>query len=71
MPKLVKNVAVVTGSSKGIGKATALEFAKAGYSIVLNAREEQELKKSAEDISKSALGLAHNSNNSSNNIHAI
>jgi glucose 1-dehydrogenase len=45
-------VAVVTGSSRGIGKAIAVEFAKAGYSVVINARDEVELKKAAEDISK-------------------
>lgn len=31
-------VAVITGSSKGIGKAVAMGFAKSGYSIVMNAR---------------------------------
>jgi glucose 1-dehydrogenase len=46
-------VAVVTGSSKGIGKAIATEFANAGYSVVINARNEEELKKAAKDISKS------------------
>src|ERR671924_926188 len=46
-------VAVVTGSSKGIGKAIATEFANAGYSVVINARNEEELKQAAEDISKS------------------
>jgi glucose 1-dehydrogenase len=46
-------VAVITGSSKGIGKAIAMEFAKAGYSVVLNARTQEELKRSAEEISKS------------------
>ena len=45
-------VAVVTGSSRGIGKAIAVEFAKAGYSVVINARDEVELKRAAEDISK-------------------
>lgn len=30
-------VVVITGSSKGIGKAIAKEFAKSGYSLVLNA----------------------------------
>lgn len=37
-----EKVAVVTGSSKGIGKAIAVEFAKEGYKIVLNARDEKE-----------------------------
>jgi glucose 1-dehydrogenase len=46
-------VAVVTGSSKGIGKAIALEFANAGYSVIINARNEEELNQAAEDISKS------------------
>jgi glucose 1-dehydrogenase len=48
-----ERIAVVTGSSKGIGKAIAMEFAKAGYSVVINARNEEELKQAAEDISKS------------------
>lgn len=48
-----RRVAVVTGSSKGIGKAIAIEFTKAGYSVVINARNEAELKQAAEDISKS------------------
>jgi glucose 1-dehydrogenase len=48
-----RRVAVVTGSSKGIGKAIAMEFANAGYSVVINARNEEELNQAAEDISNS------------------
>jgi glucose 1-dehydrogenase len=51
-----ERVVVVTGSSKGIGKAIAMEFAKARYSVVINARNEEELKQAAEDISKSSVG---------------
>ena len=43
-------VAIITGSSRGIGKAIAMEFAKAGYNIVINARDEDELNKSKSDI---------------------
>lgn len=32
----MKQVALVTGSSKGIGKATIIEFAKKGYDVVIN-----------------------------------
>jgi 3-oxoacyl-[acyl-carrier protein] reductase len=34
-------VAVVTGSSRGIGKAIAREFAQNGYCVVLNSRDEE------------------------------
>jgi glucose 1-dehydrogenase len=46
-------VVVVTGSSRGIGKAIAMEFAKAGYSVVINARNEEQLKQAAKEISNS------------------
>jgi glucose 1-dehydrogenase len=38
-----KRVVVVTGSSRGIGKAIAKEFAKNNYYVLLNARDEKEL----------------------------
>jgi NAD(P)-dependent dehydrogenase (short-subunit alcohol dehydrogenase family) len=34
-------VAIVTGSSRGIGEAIAIEFAKAGYNIVINSRNKK------------------------------
>ena len=37
-------VAIITGSSRGIGKAIAIELAKQGVSIVLNGRNEERLK---------------------------
>jgi glucose 1-dehydrogenase len=50
--KELQRVAVITGSSKGIGKAIALEFAKDGYKIVLNARDEKELSEALNDVKK-------------------
>src|SRR6266704_1898148 len=48
-----RRVTVITGSGKGIGKSIALEFAKAGYCIMINDLEQEELLKStAEEISK-------------------
>jgi glucose 1-dehydrogenase len=52
MSKNDGKVAVVTGSSRGIGKAIAKEFAKNGYCIVLNSRDEQDLSRTAQDIAK-------------------
>lgn len=40
-----RKVALITGSSRGIGRATAIEFAKKGYDVVinyLNGKEEAE-----------------------------
>ena len=55
-----ERIAVVTGSSKGIGKAIAMEFAKVGYSVIINARNEEELKQAAkiyQNLSKMAAKL--------------
>lgn len=52
----LRRVAVITGSSKGIGKAIALEFASKGYNVVLNARDERELSGAVNDIRKSLAG---------------
>ena len=50
-----EKVAVVTGSSKGIGKAIAIEFANNGYKVVLNARDESELSEAVKDIRKQSV----------------
>jgi glucose 1-dehydrogenase len=48
-----KRVAVITGSGSGIGKATAIEFAKAGYYVMINDLEkEQKLDFTRKEISK-------------------
>jgi len=46
-------VAVITGSSRGIGEAIAKGFARVGYSIVINSRDQEELSVSKEEILKS------------------
>lgn len=43
-------VAIITGSSHGIGKAAAIDFAKNGASVVICARNEVELKKVEKEI---------------------
>ena len=50
-----KRVVVITGSSRGIGKAIAKEFAKNNYSIFLNARDAKELIETVEEIKKEII----------------
>ncbi|MGM0865275.1 MAG: SDR family oxidoreductase [Bacillota bacterium] len=47
----LKNKAViVTASSKGLGKATALELAKEGAHVLISSRNEEELRSTAKEI---------------------
>jgi 3-oxoacyl-[acyl-carrier protein] reductase len=50
---LEEKVAVVTGSSKGIGKAIAVELAREGCRVALAARGDKDLEEAAEDIRRS------------------
>ncbi|RNF39158.1 SDR family oxidoreductase [Planococcus salinus] len=47
---LAEKIAVVMASSKGLGKATALELAREGATVVLSSRSEEALKQAAEDV---------------------
>jgi 3-oxoacyl-[acyl-carrier protein] reductase len=54
MIELNAKSAVITGSSRGIGEAIAIEFAKAGYNLVINSRDQEELSISKEEIIRAA-----------------
>lgn len=50
-------VAIITGASRGIGAAAALEFAAAGWRVALLARSEAEISTHAEQIGDAAMAL--------------
>lgn len=50
MNSLFNKVAIITGASSGIGRASALTFAKEGAAVVVGARREAELKQLVQEI---------------------
>jgi uncharacterized protein len=48
----MQKIALITGGSKGIGKALAEQFAQHGYSLILIARHLEELQQASNDIKK-------------------
>ncbi len=61
MPALINKIALVTGASSGIGRATAKLFAAEGAHVVVTARRHQELEKLVAEIAASggkAMALA-------------
>ncbi|MGI8504969.1 MAG: SDR family oxidoreductase, partial [Hassallia sp.] len=56
----MNNTVIITGASQGIGKATALEFARQGYDIVLAARQPDRLEAAAiqiRELGREALAI--------------
>ena len=55
--KLSGRVALVTGSSRGIGRAVAEAFAADGARVVVNARSQKTAEQVAEELGRGAIGI--------------
>ncbi len=55
---LTGKVALITGASKGLGKALALAYAKEGAKVVVNSRSEESIRPVAEEAGGEALAVA-------------
>ncbi len=49
----MSKIALITGTTSGIGKATAQLFAAEGYNLIINGRRTEKLKKQAQDLEDS------------------
>lgn len=50
--RLAGKIAIVTGASKGLGKALAVAFAREGAKVVVNSRSEQSIRPVADEVEK-------------------
>lgn len=57
--KLKNKIALITGGSLGLGKATALLFAKEGADVVITGRTEKTLKQTVKEARKEGLQIDH------------
>lgn len=57
--KLKNKVALITGGSLGLGKETAILFAKEGAKVTITGRTEKTLKKTVEEAKKEGVHLDH------------
>ncbi|MFP3423003.1 SDR family NAD(P)-dependent oxidoreductase, partial [Bacillus sp. SIMBA_161] len=56
---MTKQTVIVTGGSRGMGKAMATHVASGGWNVVITGRTEETLEKSASDIKQEGGSVAY------------
>ncbi|MDN5214648.1 SDR family oxidoreductase [Fulvivirgaceae bacterium BMA12] len=57
MQKLKNKVALITGATSGIGKATAIDFIKNGASVIVTGRFQESIDKTVVELGEQASGI--------------
>lgn len=55
----MNKVALITGATSGIGKATALKAAEAGFNIIITGRRSDRLEQLAREIQEKGVEVYH------------
>lgn len=58
----MKNITIITGGSRGVGKELAKEFLLKGENVAIISRTKSELEKTREELSKLTTNLKNNQN---------
>jgi len=64
-------IAVITGATQGIGKATAAKFAKQGFDLIITARNAKDLAKSKAELEKKYSIKVHSINSDFSRITEV
>ena len=59
MLNLTKKTAIVSGGSKGIGKAIAIKLAQAGANVVICSRKKENLDSAVNEAGSNAVSYTH------------
>lgn len=59
MEKLKDKKAIITGGSRGLGKATAIAFAKEGIEVAITGRNEKKLQETVTELKELGINASY------------
>lgn len=63
MSKLKNKVALITGGTSGIGKATAIDFIEQGATVIITGRHQNTVDQTVKELGTNAKGIVADSSN--------